>query len=696
MGDRFSRSLPFGYSWLKQWSPLTAGEHRRETMSTANQNPKGTTAPAGRRHRRPDNWRETVESVVVAFVLAFLIRAFEAEAFVIPTGSMAPTLMGRHKEVTCRQCGYHFRVGTGEHEPDDDSLHAVCPNCRFSNLAPRRSFNGDRILVLKFPYAFSMPTRWDVSVFHYPEEAAQNYIKRLVGIGPEELRIYDGDVYRRPLDGSAWQIVRKPPEKQQVLQLLVYDDNYPPQGLNSAAWRRWSPVEPGSWVAKGQSFECQPTDRAARLQYRHLLPQFDDWDNPTAAAAQPSLVTDFYAYNASDRGTGGLTATTGMHWVGDLTLSLEVEVLQSTGELTCELNEGIGTYQCRFDLASGRASLWRQLWSEDGAQRVGEMLLGQAETALKGTGEHRVSFANVDDRLMLWVDSKLVTFESGRVGVEYRAPHLEGLALRLVADNPQAERVIILYPEAGVEGAASGSDAPQEVLRSVLAALDGPVPQFVAYPEGTRPDHLLASDKRVPVVLLGDAAQKRSFLEANEAFLERAERRLYATGVDTSPEDFSPQQYGRLLVVHPVPSVRDLAPAGIVATGAALRIRGLLLDRDVYYVAASISGSGNGDSSDYKVRYPPSDFYSDPSRWPEAFSELRDAVFKLRDGQYFMLGDNSPRSKDSRLWDEGPTVAEKLLIGRAYFVYWPHGHPLLGIPQAPALWPQFKRMRFIR
>src|SRR5438067_1059753 len=46
--------------------------------------------------KRADNWRETIESIVVAFVLAFLFRTFEAEAFVIPTGSMAPTLYGQH------------------------------------------------------------------------------------------------------------------------------------------------------------------------------------------------------------------------------------------------------------------------------------------------------------------------------------------------------------------------------------------------------------------------------------------------------------------------------------------------------------------------------------------------------------------------------------------------------------------------
>ena len=54
---------------------------------------KDSLSPA--RYGNQENGRETFESIVVAFVLAFLFRAFEAEAFVIPTGSMAPTLYGR-------------------------------------------------------------------------------------------------------------------------------------------------------------------------------------------------------------------------------------------------------------------------------------------------------------------------------------------------------------------------------------------------------------------------------------------------------------------------------------------------------------------------------------------------------------------------------------------------------------------------
>ena len=67
--------------------------------------------------------RETVESLVIAFTLALLFRAFEAEAFVIPTGSMAPTLMGRHKDLDCSECEFNFQAGASREE--DDQSHTL-------------------------------------------------------------------------------------------------------------------------------------------------------------------------------------------------------------------------------------------------------------------------------------------------------------------------------------------------------------------------------------------------------------------------------------------------------------------------------------------------------------------------------------------------------------------------------------------
>src|SRR6266516_2495426 len=89
----------------------------RAKGAPANRKPAATESNTPQR-RMGDSVRETVESVVIAFVLAFLFRTFEAEAFVIPTGSMAPTLQGRHKDVDCPQCGYHYRVSASEEESE--------------------------------------------------------------------------------------------------------------------------------------------------------------------------------------------------------------------------------------------------------------------------------------------------------------------------------------------------------------------------------------------------------------------------------------------------------------------------------------------------------------------------------------------------------------------------------------------------
>ncbi len=52
-----------------------------------------------------DKLRENIESLVVAVALALVIRASVVEAFVVPTGSMAPAIYGQHVETTCDTCG---------------------------------------------------------------------------------------------------------------------------------------------------------------------------------------------------------------------------------------------------------------------------------------------------------------------------------------------------------------------------------------------------------------------------------------------------------------------------------------------------------------------------------------------------------------------------------------------------------------
>src|SRR5450755_1754045 len=79
------------------------------------------------------NYKETVESILIAFILAFIFRAFVVEAFVIPTGSMAPTLFGAHMRLHCPDCGYTFDVNyppPGERSTDGDEPNVPANDIR--------------------------------------------------------------------------------------------------------------------------------------------------------------------------------------------------------------------------------------------------------------------------------------------------------------------------------------------------------------------------------------------------------------------------------------------------------------------------------------------------------------------------------------------------------------------------------------
>ena len=53
--------------------------------------------------------RQTVELMVLLSCACSVVRTFSAEAYVVPTGSMAPTLLGLHREMTCPNCRFVVR-----------------------------------------------------------------------------------------------------------------------------------------------------------------------------------------------------------------------------------------------------------------------------------------------------------------------------------------------------------------------------------------------------------------------------------------------------------------------------------------------------------------------------------------------------------------------------------------------------------
>jgi signal peptidase I len=381
--------------------------------------------------------REIVESLVIAFVLAFLFRTFEAEPFVIPTGSMATTLLGRNKDVVCQKCGFPYQISASEEvNPETNQptgRHVVagtCPNCRYTMYlgADRAqanqdcsSYKGDRILVGKFAYDFAEPQRWDVAVFRWPGGADTNYIKRLVGLPKETLKISHGDIFVRRDGEHAFHIARKPPAKLEALLQPVYDNDYVPSDLIKRGWpARWAPVpsqsqSAGCWQTS-DDFRSFHTDGSAKdmvwLGYRHFVPSYQDWDGLNRAgtfgseSSRPQLISDFSGYNTNVNADAGYleppVKSFGLHWVGDLAIEATLEVQRPSGEAVFELVKGGERFRCHVDLAKGVARLLI-----DGL----EAYRATAQTDVRGPGEYRIRFANVDQQLLLWVNGRVVAFD---------------------------------------------------------------------------------------------------------------------------------------------------------------------------------------------------------------------------------------------------------------------------------------------
>ncbi len=63
-----------------------------------------------------------------------------------------------------------------------------------TSMAPRLH-DQDRLFINKFVYRFEKIERGDVVVFHYPGNPAKSYIKRVIALPGDDLRIADGIVY---------------------------------------------------------------------------------------------------------------------------------------------------------------------------------------------------------------------------------------------------------------------------------------------------------------------------------------------------------------------------------------------------------------------------------------------------------------------------------------------------------------------
>ena len=285
--------------------------------------------------------RAAVETAVLLGIASLLAGTWLVAPRTVVSGSMAGTLLGRHRPVVCRDCRFPFDCGADGIELATG--RAVCPNCGspHNTLDDVPDLPGDRVLIDRTAFFPRPPRRWEPVAFRLPQAAQKVAVKRVVGLPGETVQIVDGDVH---IDG---QIARKSLAQQQALAVLVHDQRFRADGLPS----RWQTA--GGWRAEGDGFTHQPkvqkptTDESdfAWLTYRH-------WRRVPGVPDQvvDDDVHDDHGYNQTlPRSDSGQVAR-------DLGLRCRIRAA-GAGQVSLLASDGRAVFQVILDPLTGQARL---------------------------------------------------------------------------------------------------------------------------------------------------------------------------------------------------------------------------------------------------------------------------------------------------------------------------------------------------
>jgi signal peptidase I len=664
-------------------------------------------------------FRETVESIVVAFVLAFLFRTFEAEAFVIPTGSMSPSLQGQHKDVVCTQCGYSFRTtassegenrdkmvaqvqaiprelkrvdrelnaleaaGRGRsHQADAlrgqrnyledaardlpgaianlDVVGGMCPMCR--HLMPMRrdlpvsvrsevdvdevenqpSYPGDRILVNKYGYDFTEPKRWDVIVFKFPGDGEMNYIKRLTGLPGEVVRVYHGDLFTRPLDAAESEFGIERKPAEKVAAMLYEVHNTDYEA--AALYEAGWPLRWAATTPEGWKVAAKPEGQTVEQRFSV---------DAKEGAAEAWLRYRHLIPNTDD-------------WQ-------VAKVFQDEQAFNEAMRREGETYS---------RDEWRKIWQE----LIHPQLINDFNA-------YNARITRPFAELHGWRVGATRDPDAGSLGTEW----VGDLAVEADVDVEEARGELVLdLVEAGYHFQAA-IDVKSGVAK--FSIVDGRTGERVEGFEATR---------QTPIT--GPGNHELRFANVDDQLLLWVDGELVEEGAVTyEPDELFEGGRARMIPWASEEAGEDqgdLAPAGLAARGAKLSVSRLSVLRDIYYIAVKYPDDGGNFLIDYDpTTLTTRELFSQPGEW-EHFSTRRSRDFPVEEGQLLVLGDNSPESKDCRLWmygdfrsgiPGGPYLDRKLLIGKAVCVFWPHSWGQLPgkLNKLPG-WPNFRDMRLVR
>jgi signal peptidase I len=335
--------------------------------------------------------------LALLLILFLVVRTFFVEPFGVTTGSMAATVHGNNRQAPCPRCGFPLCVGSPTQEDRlNPQVDAWCPNCGKKPIdltAMCEEIPGDRLLVDKSAFAHRPPRRWEVAVFRCPVDDTKPYVKRVVGLPGEAIRIFDGDIY------ANGEIARKPWNTYSEVRIPVFTMAHVPEPETwTSRWfvepiaddpklpappRKDNPLANVEAIVQGNRLVLDGSSEALGLTYRHR--NLDTKADET--------IRDRLAYN------GGVQLGRPQP-VHDFSVECEVEVLAGTGMLSLRLWDGADSV--RADLPVGTM---QETSLEGGLAHDGGVLPRIFTGARLHPGSrHKVEFGFIDRRAFLLID----------------------------------------------------------------------------------------------------------------------------------------------------------------------------------------------------------------------------------------------------------------------------------------------------
>lgn len=327
------------------------------------------------RYQPKQTLRPLIESGILIAVVLLFAATWQVRSFVVVGPSMAETLVGEHRRLTCKACGFDFCCAANATEMP--GRRGVCPNCGDArqrlDLISRHA--ADAVLVDRSAFLPRGPRRWELTAFRGPEHASQVFVKRIVGLPGETIELRHGDVFA---NGG---IQRKSLAQLRALAVPVYDSRHEPDSRRS----RWLPDAAASgWRKAGSRYSHAaagaPQPAIDWLVYRHQR-------GGATASAEECAVFDTMGYNQD-------VPVTESYAVRDLLVCCQMEIADSSAA-SWSITDGVSQFLVELDFARGEVRV-----SQDGG------LLGGGGWSLSQARSVRFELALCDQQVLVAIDQR--------------------------------------------------------------------------------------------------------------------------------------------------------------------------------------------------------------------------------------------------------------------------------------------------